>query len=279
MIDTSSQSKVVLSNLGKRITSITIISDSSWPSWLYVLDLFLESSPAFKKASVFVTSNECHNLFGTSRKRTIVWELISFQSRKIPKLLNSITSSSIQLFSGSLPGFMSLLSLLSSQQRSKLNLIAVLLGNIRLRNLSKYDNFTWITLDHSTVGGCSSGKIWCGYTRSFRDSSIASPKYCPSAMMDVLEFAPKRITVTPASALPSLGRSSSLIQSTEFGYAWNCTGLYPFHDRLTQSTVVTPTPFVPTKWCIRELTAREMARIFDVPVDIESRLAKLFPSQ
>ena len=45
------------------------------------------------------------------------------------------------------------------------------------------------------------------------------------------------------------------------------------------ATVVTPTPFVPTKWCIRELTAREMARIFDVPVDIESRLAKLFPSQ
>ena len=268
----------MLSNLGKRIKSIAIISDNSWPSWLYVLDLFLESSKAFKKATVFVSSKQFHNLFGTSRVRSVVWESISFGDSLPSKLSNVIDKSQVQLYSGSLQGLTSLHAWLSPKQISRLNLIAFVVGNVRLRNLKRFPSISWSNLHHSTVGGCSSGKFWLGFTKPSRSSAIEIPTYCSSSIMDILEFAPKNVSVQQASALKSVQRTHELSPSDDIIGAWNCTGLFPHHAILGNVTVIAPTPFVSTKWCSRQLTARELSRVFDVPVNIESRIAKLLPS-
>ena len=61
LIDTYSNSKMVLSKLGKKVTQIAIFSDGDWPSWIFVLDLFSESLIAFLKATILLPTKSCHN--------------------------------------------------------------------------------------------------------------------------------------------------------------------------------------------------------------------------
>jgi hypothetical protein len=273
---------MVLSSLGKKIKHILILTDGLWPSWSYVLDLFLESSIAFKKATILTLSRSCHNFFGLSRHSIVTWDLLnlstplSAQSRD--QLLSLVCNSGLVLYSGSYKGFHHLMTSLHTLTTTSFRMLTVVTGQARLRNLSKHSSFTWRLLRHERVGGATSGKFWIGYSHDLCSESIPQPSCCPLAMMDLMEFAPKGLPVEEAVLPPSTMRLSTIHASASNAFTWHCNGLFPHHMMNKQPLIVTPSPFVPSKWCTRMLTAREYTRLFDIPVAIESRVAKSFPS-
>ena len=138
--------------------------------------------------------------------------------------------------------------------------------------------FTWQSISHKSVGGSTSGKFWLGFTTNLSIPLSDPPIYCPLSMMDLLEFAPKHIPVIMTEPLPHTSRISDLAPNSIHVDGWNCNGLFPFHLRQARPVVITPSPFVKSKWCTRSFTATEMSRFFDTPVAIERRLAKQYPT-
>jgi hypothetical protein len=275
----------VLSNLGKQLTNITILSDCSWPSWALVLELFLGSSLAFKKAHIVVPSRSSHNLFGTSRHRNIIWkniDLLQPLSTASSTVLHSILAKShLHLFSGSLQGFWSVWHSFGDVRSSSTPFLVLLDGKCRLRSLSKFTSFSWRLVAHSDIGGSTSAKFWVGFNHPLRSRDIVPPSHCPLCMADLLEFAPKAVPVTAATppVASDTSRSSRLRTVPTVSDAWLCSGLFPFHSLQSSSTqVLAPTPFVSSKWGFRTFTTKEIARFFDAPVLVEDRLAKAFPS-
>jgi hypothetical protein len=282
LIDFTSQSRLVLSGLGKNLQKIVIIAESSWPSWLYVLDFFLESSDALVEVTILVPSFENLDLFGTSRKSKVKWRKldllspISHQARNWSRPL--LASSDLILYDGSLLGFSNLVKLSVSDT----SIISLLPGSARLRQLKKFSTVNWKHLKHASVGGATSGSFWLGSSCPLRSSSVTPPTYCPTVLSDILEFAPKHskhhpqpLVITPHHRHPDLCPHSSLPQTW-----WN-HGLYSYQafPRPSSSFVITTSPFVQSGWCQRTLSVKETARLFDVPVAIEKRLASAHTSQ
>ena len=273
---------MALSSLGKKIKHLIILTDGHWPSWTYVLDLFLESSIVFKKATILAPSRSCHNFFGLSRTSAITWDILELvkplSTHCHNKLLALVSTSGLLLYSGTLPGFHNLMISLDHLASTSFRLLAIIHGQVRLRKLRRYSLLTWRLIKHSDVGSATSGKFWIGYTQDLRSESIPPPTSCPLAMMDLLEFAPKGISVDESKPPPSTSRLAATHPALSPVSAWYCNGLFPHHMMNKQPLVVTPSPFVPSKWCSRILTAREYTRLFDIPVAIESRVAKCIPS-
>ena len=139
--------------------------------------------------------------------------------------------------------------------------------------------FTWTSISHKSVGGTTSGKFWLGYFTSLSNiASRTAPVYCPLSMMDLLEFAPKHIPARLTEPLPHTSRVSDLASNSSHDDGWNCNGLFPFHRIHSRPIVITPSPFVKSKWCTRPFIATEISRLFDTPVAIERRLAKQYSS-
>jgi hypothetical protein len=283
-IDSSSQSALVLSNLGLKLSDIAIISDCAWPSWVLVLEFFLEGSIAFKKATVLVPSRSCYNFFGTSRISSIQWSLCDLSSSLSPSVFKRVSrllrSSSLHLYSGSLLGFRHIFTVTSSLARP-IPMIVLLEGKIKLRSLASFTAFQWRLVKHSDVGGSTSGKFWIGFSGSLRSVDIPPPTYCPLVMADLLEFAPKSVSVVmaPSPSSTVTFRSASLLPCPHACDTWESSGLFPLHRIHSSSIqVLAPSPFVSTKWGIRSFTTKEVARFLDAPVAIETRLAKAFPT-
>jgi hypothetical protein len=267
--------------MGKSIKYIAIFSNGNWPSWIFVLDLFLESSTVFLEATIFVPTKSCHNFFGTSRNSKIIWQALKLLDEVSPrssKLVSTkVSSSQLQLYTGSLLGFSNLMGLLSVGQTDNLRMIACLTGSVRLRKLSRYTSFTWQSVEHKVVGGASSGKFWLGFSASLAPVlQDDHPRYCHLSLMDLLEYAPKHISISATEPLPTLPRVHCTVPNTRHSNSWNCNGLFPFHCIHSNPCVITRTPFVSSQWCVRPFTATEIARIFDTSVSVEKRLKKSY---
>ena len=145
LIDSTSTSRWILSNLGNSIKHITIISDCEWPSWLHVLDIFLESSETFKTATIIVPSFACLNYFGTSRTSRIKWKRLSFETRLSPlldsRLNNWLHKSDLVLINSSEAALTNIMSHLNQTTISITPIIATLHGTARLRCLKRHSYF------------------------------------------------------------------------------------------------------------------------------------------
>ena len=72
---------------------------------------------------------------------------------------------------------------------------------------------------HVSIGGVPSSCVWIGIIHEFCNPSVPAPKFCPSSMYILLEFAPKFITVythpVSATSLPSHCVNALLLYSSE----------------------------------------------------------------
>jgi hypothetical protein len=119
--------------------------------------------------------------------------------------------------------------------------------------------------------------FWLGTTTTFRCSTITSPQYCLTAVCDSLEFALLACRhFTHAKPLNANDRSSSLCSHDSSPNTFLDKGLYPYHQFTSSEPtfVATQSPFTSIGWCHRQLTTKEIIRLFDIPVAIESRIAK-----
>ena len=188
-----SRSKLVLSNLGNNIKTLSIIADNNWPSWLYIIDLFLESSTSLTSVIVYTPSFDCLNLFGTCRKSKIKWKKFDLHHSSMSqhsRCASALISSDLILYSGSFSGFKILKPMLNYDSS-----IIVMLNdsNLRLRKLSYYQGYHWKRIRHASIGGVTSSSYWLGSSSSFRSSDASTPTYCRTATRDLLEFAPKSV--------------------------------------------------------------------------------------
>ena len=177
------------------------------------------------------------------------------------------------LFEGSAPALSILFKQCLNITLSKASLVLVVIpGNIHLRHLSSFTELHWLKIKHSLCGGVTSTSTWLGFNHSLRDKRRSSPVYCNQALSDILEFAPSGARVMPVTGftLSSLKRTPSALPHASMSNTWWCNGLLPLAAITLTSKpvthVVTPSPFTNTGWCTRALTARELARCFDLPV-------------
>ena len=290
MIDVTSQSMLKLSDLGKTIKNITVISDSTWPSWLYTLDLFSESSMELQKIRVLVHHLEHSNMFGTNRLSSVSWhkcDVLSVMTMLDQrKLASSLHSSDLILFSGSLPGLKSLVALLKVSPPSTPNvpkLVFLVPGKCRFRQLSCFTDLHWKRLRHAECGGATTATAWLGSSNPFRNDLFQPPTYCPHVMADLIEFTPKHCSIVSVPPVDgsSLIRAKTVLAHESIPHTWWCNGLFPaqmFIDTDNIPRIVTATPFVASGWGHRPITGRELARFCDVPVNVEKHFHKAYPT-
>ena len=108
LIDSTSSFRLIISNLGKTMQHICIITDTAWPSWLHVVNIFLESLIICKQILVISPSLSCVNFFGTARDPRIKWRKLDFSTGLTPllkhRLQTWLVDTDLILFSGSFPG-------------------------------------------------------------------------------------------------------------------------------------------------------------------------------
>jgi hypothetical protein len=263
------------------LKNLLIVSDGDWASWLHVLPLFTSGSKLFREVTVIVPSFKCVNYFGLCRDKRVKWKkinLLTALSLNLQRSLHTLVSSSdLILYSGNIVGLKPLI--LCENDNLKSHIIAIVPGSERLRKLQRFSTIYWKHAKHSSVGGASTASVWIGSNQKFRDPSVPLPKCCPSSMCDLLEFAPKSISVTaqpvPSPATIPSHRVNSLLPHPVHSNTWFCQGLFPTHKFVSFHMpfyVITPTPFTTTKWCKRQVTAVECARFLDLPVPCERRI-------
>ena len=291
MVDILSQSKLNLSNLSHTFKKIVIISDTEWPSWLLLLDFLLESSTQLQKILVFAPSFMHSNMFGTNRNKLVEWKKFRFNSTLTPLVRKSVrvqlSSASLVLFEGCRDSLSLLLhTLLPDVCLPKLHLLCLVTGPNRLRSLKRFQQLHWKVIKHLCVGGNTTSYAWLGSPHEFRSTVASLPIYCPHVVSDILEFAPARVpsSIPVSQPLQTNSRVMTPVAHDTLINTWWCHGLlpwksfYPSASITTTPHVVSPTPFTSTGWCSRALTARELARCFDVPVHVEKRILKAYPA-
>ena len=247
-----------------------------------MLDLFLESSSAFEKATILVPSLDYVNYFGFSRNSKVVWKILDFNVT-IPVLLAHrvnkwIRSSDLVLFEGHLTGLQNMLGSLDAGNLKKKPIVALLHGSVRLRRLKALKSITWTRIHHRLVGGATDGVFWLGFNQPLRSDLSSPPGYCPLVMSDLLEYAPKDVHVTsvdtPLKSVSSTRSEITLPHMTLENVSYSF-GLFPFKtiDGKVDHRIITSSPFSRTGWALRRITTVELTRFLDVPVAIEKRLA------
>ena len=284
-----SQSYLQLSKLGQSVRDTIIISESPWPSWLFVLDLFLETSTTLQQIVVFVPNFVQSNMFGTNRNKRIKLQRLDLKSSLSSRFASSIgkhlSTASMILFEGSALALDMLIhQCLHTTVDAAPPFMALTPGNIHLRHLKTFHDLHWLKIKHPLCGGVTSISFWLGFNHPFRDTHQAPPVYCNQALSDILEFAPSGAKITPVHDLApvTLTRSPLALPHASLTNTWWCHGLLPpaaiTTTREPVAHVVTPSLFTTTGWCSRALTARELARCFYLPVPAETRVLHAFPA-
>ena len=288
LVDNTSQTKLFLSNLGLSFKTVIIISDTDWPSWLLLLDLFLEGSSKLQRILVYTPSCMHSNMFGISRSKIVSWKKLRFHgtfTKAFLKIIgNQLAHASVLLFSGSLSGLTTVINTFLPVPLPTTTLFLCLVpGQLRLRHLRQFQSLHWQTVKHASVGGTTNIIAWLGSLHPFRSPKCPGPNYCPQVLSDIVEFAPKRLQVSLVTTTTSTPRARSTVPvpHPSLRNTWWSHGLLPWQaihpsKAPTLPYVVTTTPFTKSGWCTRALTARELARCFDVPVAIENRMVHAF---
>ena len=282
LIESTTQSHFTLSDLGNAIKRLVIVSDSAWPSWAMALSTFLESSDQIISITILTPSLTKVNTFGTSRLSKVKWRKLQLhrtpQSEVFnPKMIKStLQESDFILYSGDLPMLQTLQQQLSKCQLDTPVAAVLPVRHHRLRKLQRCARMHWRQISHARVGGTSDGKFWLGSTSPLSPETAIEPKYCSSAFRDIAEFAPQHLHSTVHSVPPndSAHRTQVVVPHPHHEKTYLHYGLLPHHQLNQDIRVVTPTPFTSTGWCSRFISTKEIARIFDVPVSIERKLAK-----
>ena len=231
---------------------------------------------------IFVPTKQWTNVFGTARDTRIHWHVFDIsQAARFPHALGQVksfimSSSTVVLYSGSFDGFTKLHPLLCNNQHSSFSII--LPGSSRLQKLSTFHNTAWKHVKHSSVGGCTAGAYWIGSSGAINHSELqqsSPPSYCDAALRDMLEFAPKGAHVQPVDTTPHpLFRSKKVISDTSGAILDH--GLAPVLSTLSKPfSVITSTPFSPSKLGKRLITIQELGLLLDLPLDIIRRLISL----
>ena len=241
-----------------------------------MLPSFLENSTKFL-VSVLVPNFKHLNMFGTNRNNNVKWRRLDLhrplEGNHLNWLRTSLGSADGIFYDGGITGLDNLNSFMSLHGIDT-SCHALVPGALRLRKLQRFGSFTWRNISHASVGGCSDGRFWLGSTATLRHTSIPPPKYCSSAIKDLVEFAPKGLKLNLASAPVHLdtARPSKIVQLGPSCY--DTIGLVPFATLSKAPHIVTTSPYTASGWCSRIMTTKEYGRIFDLPVAIEKRLAK-----
>jgi hypothetical protein len=279
------ESRLVLSEKGKKVRNIVIMSDGDWASWVHILPLFHLSGQLQGQVTIYTPCRSKINLFGMSRTTSVQWKKFDITHQCLPALQHSVTStlhqSDLILFHGSLASYQSFLDITSGCQVDTLVCIP---GSARLRQLKQGKHLQWTRINHYDCGGASSISCWLGSSVGLRDGvSPVPPQVCHSSMKDLVEFVPDNMTATVIMApevLAStlLGRQCSTMPHATAVNTWWSHGLFPcvaLRD-LSSAYIATPTPFTKTKWCCWNFTAKEIAWFLDMPVDCERRIGLSF---
>jgi hypothetical protein len=282
-VESTSQSKLVLTPWGRSVHQLGIASDGDWPSWLHVLSLFLDGGSDISKVMVVAPSKSMVNIFGLNRASdTVTWHKLNLSkaihTSSRHKLQSVCGGTSLLLYSGSLPGFQSLMDILGF---GTFPVLLSLPGHLLLHQLQTLP-LSWKRLRHSDVGGASSSSTWIGYSFDL-DPSMPAPTYCASAMQDLLEIAPKVVqSIGQPAPSGSMSRSAEILAHNSLPFTWLAHVLFPVHALQGVGLVagacpkvLAPTPFSLTKWGSREFTAKEVGRMFDLPVDCEKHLSSM----
>ena len=168
-IETFSTSHFSLSAKAKDWQHILCITDSDWPSWLPLLNLWFTNLPNKPTILVVAKSKLHHNMFGINRMDNVTWSNQTFQAFTTPSLQPLLCVKNAIFYHGSLKNFTKLyLAWLATTPTTGPNspLLVCVSGACRLRHLSAYVGITWTLVHHSMVGGCTSYKSWIGFSCS-----------------------------------------------------------------------------------------------------------------
>ena len=162
LIENSSISRFVLSNLGKKMKNIVILSHCQLPSWFFGIHYFLENLSS-ATVTLLLPSLTLINLLGASRDNRISFRKFDIDSHTVSSCPSWITTllknASLVLCHSSIHQVSSFLNILNSAQAK--NFAFVLSGSLRMRKLSKFP-MTWRRIQHHKVGGCTTGCFWLG---------------------------------------------------------------------------------------------------------------------
>ena len=169
---------------------------------------------------IFVPHKRWLNIFGTARDSRFEWYNMDIcQPHKYPHVYNVLkdtvcvlTPHTLYLYSGSFAGMASFSSIIDGTNNDVISLVP---GSVRLNQLKSLRAFSWRRLHHRELGGCTTnGSYWMGSAGGIQHNFVAyrtNPVYCPSALKDVLTFAPKEVSIVAFNIDPHHNPSKSII--------------------------------------------------------------------
>lgn len=276
MIESTSQSRLVLSKLGKELQHIVILSESALPSWFFMLRPFLETLNHII-VHISLPSKSEVNLMGISRRPNIHVHVkkSSSSSDGWSDMLSSIIEQRSTVFiNGSLSFLDLLLPMLVSLKSSQ---VCVLLsGKIRFSKLIRFKILHWRKVKHHIVGGVTFSSFWVGSLTPFTTMPVSPSLYVPICLGDLLEFAPKSLKVEAFDIKDlKFGRVATVVNPDDKKSTFWKFGLIPLEKIFDPSTkVICDSPFTATGFGSRSFTLVEKIRFLDFPVNVEKVIAK-----
>lgn len=133
---------------------------------------------------------------------------------------------------------------------------------------------------HSGLGGVTNGTFSLGILApEERWNSVPNPPGFPrqasSALWNIMDSTVSATPLTAESSLDWLSRSAPSQTHPQFHRRWlDPRGIAPLQGLETMK-VMSRCVFSPTKWGVRQLTAKELASVFDIPILVQDQLSGL----
>ena len=114
LIEATPFTQFIIQSQGQILASIIIVSDSSLPSWVYVLSIFLRDNKTMC-IQIYLPIIHYINLFGLSRCTQVTWHTLQHHKCGMStSFLHSLQCTNLVLFNGSLSLFKYIHQLLNS---------------------------------------------------------------------------------------------------------------------------------------------------------------------
>ena len=289
LVDSLSTTQFVLSPEPREWNQITILCDHSWPSWVPLLNLWFTSNPhtSIRQTTIVIISKDrsMFNLFGLNRQSNVKWSSQDLCLMTNAQLINVLLRTNACFYDGSVHAWLNIYRSWSSLPETlRPQLFCAMHNKYCLRTLNQCTDIIWQRASHGAVGGVTATQIWIGFSMPTLQmpESEPRPSYCPHIINDLLEFAPGGVNVLPLNRRLLLdncnGRHLTPVPFEAVPYTFYSSGLLPLiKSSYTQlPRVACPTPFTPSRFCLREFTTKELTRFLDLPVAFKHRLLRAF---
>ena len=267
--------------------NIAIFSDKNWPSWLPILVLWFQSAsndPSGPILTMFAKGRQLFNLFGLNRSSNIKWLTQNLTSASNQQLMDILLRMDACFYDGDFALFNVIYRIwLSLPSGLRPHLICTLPNRCRLQTIGQCEEIVWKRASHDAVGGITTSQVWIGFSMPTlpMPHSHPQPCYCRHVIQDLLEFAPRNVDVLPIerSMVPEsfTTRVQIPVPYAALPNTFGSQGLLPL-ARVSQTLLprlLCPTPFTPSRVCIRKFTTKELARFVDLPVAYETCLTRV----